>query len=283
MLSTVRAGPYTVRGVSVGGVCTSIHVPELDVLFDVGMPLRTTAAVGTLLLSHGHADHVGALPGLLGIRALHNQKAPLRMIMPAEIVEPVLATLRAMSELQRYPLEVEAIGLRPGDEHPLRKDLIVRALRTFHPVPSLAYQLVRRVQKLKPAHLGLTGPEIAARRRAGDDLFDTGESIELSYATDTLIQAVEHAPELLASKVLVMEATFLDDRKSLEAARAGCHIHLDEVIERADAFTMPHLVLMHFSQLYQPDEVAGILDARLPPALRARTQAFVPDGSVWPG
>ena len=76
----------------------------------------------------------------------------------------------------------------------------------------------------------------------------------------------------------------LKDKDPLrDAARAGCHIHLDEIVERADAFAAtPRLVLMHVSQLYQPDEVAPILDARLPPELRARTQAFVPPGP-WPG
>ena len=283
MMWSAKVGPYTVRGVSVGGVYTSIHVPELDVLFDVGMALRSTAAVGTLLLSHGHADHIGALPALLGLRALHGKKTPLRVVMPAEIVGSVETALRAMSELQRWPLEIEAIGLRPGDVHPLRRDLHVRAVKTFHPVPALAYQLIRRVPKLRPEFAGLGGPEIGRRRQAGEDLFDLVEQIELSYATDTLIQAVDHAPELLASRVLIMEATFLDARKSLEAARAGCHVHLDEVLERAAAFTMPHLVLMHLSQLYRPDEVTGILHARLPAELFARTTAFVPDGSTWPG
>ena len=34
--------------------------------------------------------------------------------------------------------------------------------------------------------------------------------------------------------------------------------------------------MMHFSQLYRPDEIAGILDARLPPALRTQVVPFVP-------
>ena len=48
--AVVAAGKLTLRGVSLGGVYTSIHVPELDVLLDVGVPLRQAAAVGTLLL-----------------------------------------------------------------------------------------------------------------------------------------------------------------------------------------------------------------------------------------
>jgi ribonuclease Z len=283
VLASLKAGPYTVRGVSLGGVFTSLHVPELDLLFDCGVALRTAAGVGTMCLSHGHADHIGALTTLLGIRGLHGVKRNLRVLMPREIVETVHAALRTMTELQRWPLAIDAVGMEPGDVVPLRGDLWVRALRTFHPVPSLAFQVVRRTQKLRPEHAGMPGAEIAARRRAGeaDALFETHEHAELAYATDTLIQAVDHSPELLASKVLILEATFLDDRKSLEAARAGCHVHLDEIIERAERFTMPHLVLMHISQLYQPGEVASVLDARLPPDLRARTQVLLPDSTWW--
>ena len=283
LLTTVTAGAYTFRGVSVGGVYTSLAVPELGVLFDAGMPARSLATLDTILLSHGHADHIGALPAILGIRALHGKARPPRVVMPAEIVADVLAALEPLARLQRFPLAIEAIGMSPGDELELRGDLRIRAIRTFHPVPSLAYQLVRRVGKLRPELRGLAGPEIAARRHAGESVVAYEERSELAYATDTLITAFDHAPELYRTRVLVMECTFLDERKPLAAARAGCHIHLDEVIERADRFENEAIVMMHFSQLYAPAQIAAILDRRVPPALRARIVPFVPETAHWPG
>lgn len=283
MLTTVTAGPYTVRGISVGGVYTSLSVPELGLVFDAGASPRSSSAIDTILLSHGHADHVGALPAMLGIRALSGKTRPPRVVMPIEIVDDLMAALAALSRLQRFPLAIEPIGMAPGDELALRADLRIRAIRTFHPVPSLGYLIVRRVSKLRADLHGLSGTEIAARRRAGEAVADYDDRIELGYATDTLVQALDHAPELLAARVLIVECTFLDERKSLEAARAGCHIHLDEITERAERFANEHIVMMHFSQLYRPDEVAGILDARLPPALRKKVIPFVPAGSHWPG
>jgi ribonuclease Z len=283
MLTTVSAGPHSVRGISVGGVYTALAVPELGILFDAGASPRSISAIDTILVSHGHADHIGALPALLGIRGLSGKSRPPRVIMPAEIVDDLTAALAALSRLQRYPLDIEPIGLRPGDELALRGDLRVRAVRTFHPVPSLGYVLVRRVSKLRAELQGMTGPQIAALRRAGEAVSDHEDRIELAYATDTLISALDHAPELLAAATLIMECTFLDERKSLEDARAGCHVHLDEVIARADQFANQRVVLMHFSQLARPDESPGILDARLPPALRARVIPFVPSGPHWPG
>jgi len=283
MLTTVTAGPYTVRGISVGGVYTSLAVPELGLVFDAGASPRSSGGTDTILLSHGHADHIGALPALLGIRALHGKQKPPRVVMPVEIVDDLQDALRALSRLQRFPLDIEAVGMSPGDEVVLRGDLSVRAVRTFHPVPSLGYVIVRRVAKLKPELVGLAGPEIAARRRAGEEVNVYAERLELAYATDTLVSALDHAPELLQARVLIVECTFLDERKTLEAARAGCHIHLDELVERADRFENEHVVLMHFSQLYRPDEIAGLLDARVPPSLRKRIVAFAPSTPHWPG
>jgi len=283
VLTTVTAGPYTIRGISVGGVYTSLAVPELGLVLDAGASPRSSGAIDTILLSHGHVDHIGALPALLGIRALSGKTRPPRVVMPAEIVGDLTAALETLSKLQRWRLAIEAIGMSPGDEIALRGDLRIRAVRTFHPVPSLGYVIVRRVSKLKPALVGLTGPEIAARRRAGEDVTDHEDRLELAYATDTLVSVLDHAPDLLRSRVLILECTFLDDRKSLADARAGCHIHLDEIIERADSFANEHIVMMHVSQIYRPDEVAGVLDARVPPGLRRRIIPFVPAAASWPG
>jgi ribonuclease Z len=283
VLTTVTAGPYTIRGVSVGGVYTSLAIPELGVVFDAGIAPRSSGGIDTILLSHGHVDHCGALPALLGIRALHGKTRPPRVVMPIEIVDDLRAALAALSKLQRFELAIEAVGMSPGDEIELRGDLVVRAIRTFHPVPSLAYLLVRRVAKLRAEFHGLPGPEIAARRQAGEPMLDTEDRLELAYATDTLVSVLDHSPELLRARVLIMECTFLDERKSLEAARAGCHIHLDEVIARADRFRNDHVVVMHLSQLYRPEEVVQILNARVPASLRSKLIPFVPKAPHWPG
>jgi ribonuclease Z len=282
VLTRVKAGAFTIRGVSVGGVYTALHVPELDALFDVGIAARSFAPADTLFLSHAHADHVGAIAALLGIRGLM-RRGPLRIYLPREIVATLSEAIAAMGKLQRYRFEIEAVAMAPGEEQPLRGDLSVRAFRTLHPVPSLGYQIVRRVTKLRREFHGLPGAEIARRRRAGEDLFYVDERLELAYATDTLVRVLDETPELYRTRVLILECSFLDERKDLESSRAGCHIHLDELIERADAFENEQLVLMHFSQIYRPAEVPLILERRCPPRLFERILPFVPRRQDWPG
>ncbi len=281
-LTTVELGNLRLRGRSLGGLYTSFHVPELDALFDVGTAIRTGSTAKRLFLSHGHMDHLGALPSLLGMRGLMGGGDKiLEVYCPAEIADGLPKALDALSEIHRFPLTIKLFPMHPGDELKLRQDLWVRAFRTHHPVPSLGYFFFRRVQKLKDAFKALPGQEIGRRRKAGEDLFDTQEHALLAYVTDTLPEVIDHNPALLTVENLILECTFLDERKSLAAARKGCHIHLDQLLSYCDRLQNERIVLMHFSQLYHPDEVVRILHERCPANFRAKMIPFVPDGKAW--
>lgn len=281
MLTSVRAGNVTIEGYSLGGVYTTIGVPELGVLFDCGLGLRRFVGLDHLFLSHAHADHVGGLVTLLGIRGLTGRPR-LRVYCHAAIVETLEGMLRAATELQRYDLNVDFVPMEPGDEVLVRNDLRARAFRTYHGVPSLGFELFRRVDKLKREFAHLPGPEIGRRKALGEPLFETIERSELAYATDTLSKVLFDSPRILQSRVLILECTFFDDRKSRADSRSGCHIHLDDLIDEAHEFRNEHLVLMHASQLYHPDEVRNLLERRAPATIAERMRPFVPSGRHWP-
>lgn len=283
MLTTVSAGGLTIRGVSVGGVYTSLFIPELSAVFDIGIASRSAAAADFLFLSHGHVDHVGALSSFLGIRALTGKKRPPTVFLPQEIDAPLKDALAAMAVLQRYDLDINSVPMSAGDIASMRGDMEVRAHPNQHRVPCLGYSLIRKIKKLKDEYRGLPGQEIAKRKHAGEDLFRVEERCDISYCTDTLIEALDETPALYRSRVLVLECTFLDERKSRDASRAGCHIHLDEILQRAELFQNEALVLMHFSQLYKPSEITAILDERCPANLRSRIIPFLPKENRWPG
>lgn len=282
MLTRLALEPYSLIGLSVGGVYTSILCPELSVIFDAGISPRSFVGAKHLLVSHGHADHVGSLPSMIGLRGLAHQPPP-DVKLPEEIAEDVEIGLRHFNSSQRRVLEVHFQGLAPGDEFQLGPDLFGRAFRTLHSVPSLGYLLFRRVQKLKPEYLGLAGEEVRKKKEAGEALFEAVERPQIAYVTDTLVDVLDQNPELYRVPTLILECTFLDASKSRDEARQKSHIHLDEIIERAALFENEHLVLMHFSQSYQPKEVHRIVEERLPSELAKRVRVFAPRSGMWPG
>lgn len=282
MLTRVQAGRYSLQGVSVGGVYTSLFVSELDSIFDIGIAPRSFVGAKHLFLSHGHADHVGSFVSMLGVRGLSRTEAP-RTFLPRELHADLAESVAALNRAQRRGVPVTFLPMDPESVEPLYGDLFVRAFRTQHTIPSLGYELFRRVSKLRAEFVGLPPAEIRARRLRGDDLFDESERSEFAYATDTLIDVLDAHPRLYRARTLVLECTFLDDRKGRSECREKGHVHLDEIVERASLFENEAVVLMHFSQLYQPAEVRRVLASRLPEGLRERVVVFAPSSGPWPG
>ena len=58
------------EGLSIAGVETCIEVPELRLVLDMGRCTRTAVNQPTVLLSHGHLDHMGAIAQHAARRAM---------------------------------------------------------------------------------------------------------------------------------------------------------------------------------------------------------------------
>ncbi len=274
MFTSCEVPGFTFRGVSIAGVYTSIHVPQLAALFDAGMCHRSVAGVKTLFLTHGHVDHIGSLLTLLGMRALGKGTPPLQVVLPQELVRAVETLLDSVTEFHRSPLKVDLVPLAPGEEMKHHR-FVVKAVKADHPVPALGFLFKQRVQKLLNAYRHLTGREIAQRRERGEALFEEVERLEFAFLTDTSIRVLDDNPELMTARVLALECTHLDERKAPHAVAEGGHIHLDHLLERQEAFKNDHIILTHISQKYRSAEVPEILNRRCPAPFHAKLIPFV--------
>ncbi len=276
----IKVGDYTISGVSTAGIETSLRVHELGLCFDIGGCVVQHACVANLLVTHGHADHVGGVIQYLGLRKLMSMPTAT-IFVSSRIVADLRAMIEAAERIQNGPLDYRLVACEPGVDVPYRGNLVIRPFASVHVVPTLGYTVVERRTKLRDEFRDLPGADIARLRTSGrSDVFRIEEVPLLTFTGDTRPAVIEREPLVRNSRVLLMETSFLDARKSLKAARAGGHIHLDELLQLAHLLENEHIVLTHFSQIYSPAEVVEIMDQRLPLQMRCRTHPFTSGSCV---
>jgi len=279
----VQVGQYTVRGISLGGVQTCFQIPQFNLLFDIGHCPRSFAGTERLFITHGHADHAGGLISILSIRLLLGLKDPLKVFAPDYMVEGLKNAVKAYESFQSAPYLWDIQSMAPGMEIPINQRVFIRAFKSEHVIETLGYTAWERVSKLKSEFKDLPGPEIGIRKHRGDDLFDVIERPLLSFPGDTSIATLEQNPHLFESRVLLLESTYIDDRKSADMCTQHGHIHLDQVLKLAKKFQNEHLVFTHFSQSYRPAEVHAIIKERCADLFAPQIHPFAPKKGTWPG
>ncbi len=265
----LKLAGFDVRGVSIAGIETCIELPGLDLAFDIGRCPTSAVARSRLLISHPHMDHVGGIVYHANLRNLQSMKRATYYV-PRECADEVRALFDCFERLDGNPLGPDLVPIGPGDEADLGHDRVVRPLRAAHRIHSQGYAIWSRRRKLLPEYRGRSSREIAALRRDGVDVTELREVPEVVYTGDTRAEMIDREPVLRRARLLIIEVSFLDERVSVKRSRQGGHLHLDELIERADLFENEAILVTHVSARYARDEIVSILDARLPPNLRGR-------------
>jgi ribonuclease Z len=263
----------TLRGVTRGGIRTCVMVPELDLMFDVGGPVRGQLKFGRILVSHGHQDHLGELPYLVSQRQLAGLQPPV-VHVPREVEAPLRRIFQAWGEIEGFELVIDLIPHDPGDVVDLGRGLSATCVRSIHRVPSLAWIVTRTGQRLKPEYAGLAGPEIAELRQKGVAV-TAMQSVDLLCITgDTQIELFHNEPRVRGCRVLVHEVTAWDARRTVEETRAWGHTHVDELIECAEQFQGDALVVVHRSPRHTRGEAEDVVRARFPASIRDKVHVF---------
>ena len=112
-------------------------------------------------------------------------------------------------------------------------------------------------------------------KRDGVEVEEIVEVPEVAYCGDTRVEVVDRVEVVRRARLLILEATFLDDRVSVDEARGRGHVHLDELVERAGAFENEALLIHHVSARYRRREARALVDERLGALLPGRVTALV--------
>lgn len=264
---------FKIEGLSLAGVRTCITLPQLSIAFDVAQGLPHAIKMNTFFISHGHMDHASGIPYIISQKAMHSHKSP-RFIMPNEMVGPVHEIMKQWSKIEGHEYEFELIGVKAGDEVPLGTKYFIKTFQTVHRIPSFGYSLYRRYRKLRSDLTGSSSQEIAKLKALGEEPTEERSELMLSFTGDTQIEFLDKTPEVAASKILLLEATYLDDKRLVANAKEWGHTHLDEIIARLDSIKSEKIVIIHSSARYTIDEAQMLLQKKLPKHERERVVLF---------
>ena len=259
-------GELIIVGGSRAGDGTVILLPQLHLALDAGRAHRALPAMTTVVVSHGHVDHLGGIAYWASQRQLQSM-GPARLLAPRAIapgIEELLATHAGLEGGRPY--EVEVIAVEAGESFSQRRDFDLVFFPTDHWVPTLGSRLVWRRHRLLPEYTDLTGDEIARRRSSGETVTEEIEADLLAYCADCGPGVLENQPQALAAEVLLVECSFYRPGDRKRAARYG-HMHLEDLLEAIDRLSCRHLVLLHASRRHRLREVEKTLDERLRPHL----------------
>jgi ribonuclease Z len=163
-----------------------------------------------------------------------------RVYVLGSALTEVYMLLRHYEQLTNTQLPCELIGVSAGDEVQLSPSRTVSVVATYHPVPSLGF-IVCDNQRPIVAYLGDSSPQ-------GLD--------------DNLV--------FYDSQILITELTFVEPRHRPRMIHKHGHIHLDDLVARADRFNNELIICSHLTARTSKHQARRWISKSLPAALADR-------------
>lgn len=271
---TLSFDGLTIEGYSRAAVQSYWRIPELKIGFDFGAQPWDFMGTPTWFVSHTHLDHIAAIPVYVARRRMMKMDPPT-IYLPEECVDGVKQVLGAFSRLDRGRLPCSLVGMKPGQEIELSRELVVRAVPTDHRVPSLGYVVLERRKKLKPEYHGLSGEQIRDIRLGGTEVSEETRIPRLAYLGDSTPNGLDDNPIMYEADILIAELTFVAPDHRPEKIKKLGHIHLDHFVERQDRFHNKLVIAAHLSTRYHPKQVDRIVRKALPDMLDNRLHLWL--------
>lgn len=273
-VKSIKHGDLTIEGYSRAAVQTYWRIPELGVGFDLGAQPWSFMGTDTWFVSHGHLDHIAALPVYVARRRMMKM-APPTIYLPTATIPPVQEILKNFTKLDRGRLPVDLKPIEPGLEIELSREYVVETVATTHTVPSMGFVVWQRRKKLKPEYQGLAGEQIRDLRQAGTEVTSEQREAVLAYLGDSSPPGLDNNPAMYQAKVLICELTFVAPDHRKENIHKHGHIHLDDIVDRKDNFKNELVIAGHLSTRYHANSVRKMVEQRLPDMLGGRLHLWL--------
>jgi ribonuclease Z len=238
--------PYRVQGVSIAGEITSIQIPELDVVFDVGQCTRASLAARYAVISHGHMDHIGGLAYWCSQRRFQGMGIG-KIVCDSRIAPAIHKMMAGFVDLERQKTEYEVVPLDPEQPLEIKNNIFLRGFYTEHTAPSMGYAIYEKRSKLKAEYTDLPQEKLRELKDRGIEITRTMEIPLVAYLGDTQPGPHLIREDVRKAQIVISECTFFEpDHK--DRAKVGMHLHVDDVGEWLRVLECQHVVLIHVSR-----------------------------------
>lgn len=269
-----------VEAISVGGMYTCIQIPQLQLIFDIGVCPNSAFSKKSVFLTHNHIDHMAGTLRHCATRELMRMGPPT-YYMDHHYIDAFSDLLNSARRLNHAQMPCEIVGIGPNERIVLDKQFSIHTFRSIHRVPCIGYTVIEKRQKLKSMYSGFSGQQLAALKKENVEITNEMEIPIFCYPGDTSIGVLKKEELARKAKLLFIELTFIDDRVSQESAQSHGHIHIDDIRQNEELFSLhQHIVFMHFSSRYKAKEIRETLKNSLPKSIIHKCY-FLPNNSIF--
>jgi len=238
--------PYRIVGTSIAGEATAVHIPELDVGFDLGVCPRAMLSSKFVAISHGHMDHIGGLAYYCSQRHFQGMGTG-NIVCDARIAPAIRRMMEGYVDLERQQTPFNLIPLEPEGMVEVKNNLFLRAFTVEHTVPTMGYVIVEKRSKLRPDLVGLPQEKLMELKDRGEQITRVLEIPLIAYLMDTGPGPHLVREDVRKAQIIIAECTFFEgDHK--DRAKIGMHLHLDDIAEWIRVCECQTMVLAHLSR-----------------------------------
>ncbi len=273
-IRTLTHKDLTIEGYSRAAVQSYWRIPELKIGFDMGGSPWSFMGTQTFLITHAHLDHMAALPAYVARRKMMKMEPPT-IYVPESVAEAVDKMLRAWQKLDRGRMLCNIVPAADHGEYELSREHVITTFPTKHTVPSVGYIVWERRRKLKPEYSHLTGDQIRDLRFSGIDVSAEFRIPLVCYTGDTAPAGLDVCDAAYEAKILITEMTFFRPEHRKEKIHKFGHMHLDDIVARAERFKNELIILGHFSTRYHDDQIRKSVLKKLPESMRDRVELWL--------